>query len=472
MSNIDTNKFKEIGSGKHSQEESGGSRKGDARLTAVRILTRVEKERAYVNLLLQRQLKELSDLRDRQLTSALVNGSLKNKNTLDYALRKHLKSPMSSLPHFVRWTLRTGAYQILYMDRIPVAAAVNEAVKIVKMEEPKYAGLVNSILHRIAETGWELSWPDQKREPIRYLSVKYSHPEWMLSRWLERWGFEETEKLCIANNLPVPTCIRTNTLKISREDLILRLQDEGIKVRFSEKTPEGLFIEDFGAIDDLASYKEGLFTVQDESSQLAAHVLGVKPGDRVLDVCCAPGGKTTHLAQLMNNTGEIVANDLYPAKLSLVNELAQRLGISIIHTHEGDAGILDGIEGKFDKVLVDAPCSGLGVIRRRADLRWHKNEQEIKALSEIQKKILLRAADFLAPGGEIVYSTCTTEPEENFEVVKMFRAERPEFSSVDLTEMISFPVTDKDKRQLIKGVFQILPHLYNMDGFFLAKFRA
>ncbi len=311
-----------------------------------------------------------------------------------------------------------------------------------------------------------------EREPVRYLSFKYSHPEWMLARWIQRWGFEETEKLCIANNLPVPTCIRTNTLKISREDLLRRLQDEGIKVSISEKTPEGLFIEDFGALDELVSYKEGLFTVQDESSQLAAHVLGVKPGDRVLDVCCAPGGKTAHLAQLMNNRGEIVANDLYSAKLALVNELAQRLGISIIQTHEGDARNLDGIEGKFDKILVDAPCSGLGVIRRRADLRWHKKEQEIRELSEIQKKILLRAADFLAPGGELVYSTCTIEPEENFEVVKMFRAERPDFSSVDLTEMINFPVADKDKSQLIKGVFQILPHMYNMDGFFLAKFRA
>ncbi|ADY56629.1 sun protein [Syntrophobotulus glycolicus DSM 8271] len=443
----------------------------NARRTAVRILTRAEKEKAYVNLLLQRQLRELGDSRDRQLAAALVNGTLKNRLTLDYAIRRHLKTPMSALPHMVRAILRTGAFQLLYMDRIPAAAAVNEAVKSVKAEEPKFAGLVNSVLHRVAEVGWEFPWPDQKKEPARYLAVKYSHPQWLAARWLARWGLEETEKLCISNNLPAPTCIRTNTLKISRENLVSRLENEGIQVTLSAKTPEGLFIEDFGALDELLSYQEGLFTVQDESSQLVAHILGVKPGERVLDVCCAPGGKTTHLAQLMNNQGTIIGNDLYPAKLSLVNELVERLGIGIIQTQAGDAGILEGIEGRFDKVLVDAPCSGLGVIRRRADLRWQKSEQEIKELSEIQKKILLRAADFVAPGGEMVYSTCTIEPEENFEVVKVFRAERPDFSSVSLTGEINFPVTAGDKKQLAKGVFQILPHLYNMDGFFLAKFR-
>lgn len=442
----------------------------NARLMAVRILTRVEKEKSYANLLLRSSLRELRDSRDRQLVTALVNGVLKNKLTLDYALRRHLSKPMSALPQEIRAVLRTGAFQILYMDRIPSPAAVNESVNTAKATATKFTGLVNSVLHRVAETGWNFNWPDPGKEPVRYLAVKYSHPDWMVRRWLERWGFAAAEKLCAANNEPAPTCIRTNTLKTTRDELAEILAREGIKVSLSFKVPEGLFIENFGAIESLEAFKQGLFTIQDESSQLAAHVLGAEPGSRVLDVCSAPGGKTTHLAQLMDNRGSITAVDIYPQKLDLVAKLSRRLGITIIDTVKGDARKLEGIRGKFSKVLVDAPCSGLGVIRRRADLRWQRDEDEIKKFPELQLAILLKAADYVEPGGELLYSTCTIEPEENFEVIKAFRRVRPDFSAVDLSKELPFKVEDeKDLRQLKKGVWQILPHIHNMDGFFLSK---
>ncbi len=444
----------------------------DARLLAVLILTRVAKEGAYANLLLRTELNDLEDGRERHFTTALVNGVLKNKLTLDYALRKHLSKPMSALPQEVRAVLRVGVFQLLFMDRIPIPVAINESVNTVKIVNPSFTPLVNGVLRKTADVGWNFNWPNGKKETVRYLSVKYSHPEWMVKRWLARWGLKETEHLLKQNNAPSPTCIRINTLKTTREKVKETLEGQGIKVYDSARLPEALYIEDFGSVGKLREFIEGHLTVQDESSQLVAHIMGVKPGDRVLDVCSSPGGKTTHLAQNMKNIGEIIAVDIYSQKLQLVNDLAQRLGITIIKTVENDGRVLDGIEGKFHSVLVDAPCSGLGVIRRRADLRWQKREKEIEKLPELQLAILLKAAEKVLPDGELVYSTCTIEPGENFEIIKAFRKLRPEFTPVDLTEKLPFPVTEeRDLRQLQKGMWQILPHQHNMDGFFLAKFR-
>ncbi|RJE49231.1 MULTISPECIES: 16S rRNA (cytosine(967)-C(5))-methyltransferase RsmB [unclassified Dehalobacter] len=443
----------------------------NARLIAVRILTRVEKEGAYANLLLRSQLSGLTLSRDRNLATALVNGALKNKLTLDYALRKHLNKPMSALPQEVRAVLRIGVFQILFMDRVPMPAAVNESVDLMNQLNRTYAPLVNSVLRKATEIGWNFEWPDQKKKIVRYLSVRYSHPEWMVKRWLTRWGKEETEALLKTNNEPALTSIRVNTLKTTREELKTLLGCKGIEATDGRYTPESLILKDFGNLEQLEEFQNGYFTVQDQSSQLAAHILGVRDGDRVLDVCSAPGGKTTHLAQLMKNKGVIIAVDMYPKKLELIKETAERLGISIIKTIEGDARILEGIEQKFDRVLVDAPCSGLGVLRKRADLRWQKREDEISELPELQLAILLKAADHVREGGELVYSTCTTEPEENFEVVKAFRQLKPEFVSVDLSESLPFAAEERDLKQLQKGVWQILPHHHNMDGFFIAKFR-
>jgi 16S rRNA (cytosine967-C5)-methyltransferase len=319
-----------------------------------------------------------------------------------------------------------------------------------------------------------LPWPDKEKEPVRYLTVRYSHPEWMVRRWWKRWGFTETEKLCCLNNEPSPTWIRTNTLKITREDLYKLLQAEGVKVELGARVPESLLIQDFGALERLESFQAGYFTVQDESSQLVAHVLQPRSGQSVLDACSAPGGKATHIAQLMANKGEILAFDIHPHKLELVRQLTERLGIGIIHPVLGDARVLPGVKPRsMQRVLVDAPCSGLGIIRRKADLRWQKKESDIQALAELQLQILEQAAKCVAVGGELLYSTCTIEPEENFEVAKTFRMNHPEFEVSNITGTIPFmQLEEQDIKPLQKGMLQLLTQRHGTDGFFLAKFRC
>ncbi|MHB1651099.1 MAG: 16S rRNA (cytosine(967)-C(5))-methyltransferase RsmB [Desulfitobacteriaceae bacterium] len=445
----------------------------NSRSLTVHILSRVEEEGAYANILLQHNLGLLTQARDRQLVTSLVNGTLKHRLTLDYALRRHLRKPMSSLPVPVRGILRSGAFQLLFLDRIPPAVAVHESVELAKTLEPKFSALVNGVLRKVQGDGWDLAWPDVRREPVRYLSVRYSHPEWMVHRWWKRWGLVETEKLCQVNNEPAPTWIRTNSLKITPEELSERLKQEGVAVERGTRVPESLHISGFGALDHLSSFQEGLFTVQDESSQIVAHVLAPEPGDRVLDACSAPGGKTTHLAQIMQDQGQILAFDIHEHKLRLIEGLAKRLGIHIIQAHVGDARELPGVEEKSqDRVLVDAPCSGLGVLRRKADIRWQKGEEELKEFPPLQLAILERAAATVSLGGDLVYATCTLEPEENFEVVKAFRLSHPEFAPVDLTASLPFSLSDeRDQHQAEKGMLQLLPHRHGTDGFFLAKFR-
>ena len=446
--------------------------KETAREMAAQLLTRVETEGAYANLLLQKNLPRLSDPRDRQFATLLLNGVLKHKLTLDYVLRRHLSKPMSALPHEIRAILRIGAFQLLFVDRVPQAVAVNESVESAQAF-PKFKGLVNGVLRRTAADGWEIPWPDPGREAVRYLSVRYSHPEWMVQRWLKRWGREETEAFCRANNEPALTWIRTNTLKISREDLAAELEREGVRVEYGTKVPESLRIEKFGALDQLESFQAGYFTVQDESSQLVAHIVSPQPGQQVLDACSAPGGKTTHLAQIMNNEGRILAFDVHAHKLELVDQLAARLGVTCIDTRLGDARELPGVEPcSQERVLVDAPCSGLGVLRRKADLRWQKTEGDLLELPALQLAILERAAACVAAGGELIYSTCTVEPEENFELVKKFRFGHPEFEPLNLEPDLPFELRDeRDRKQAGKGMLQLLPHRHGTDGFFLAKFR-
>ncbi|WP_088228492.1 16S rRNA (cytosine(967)-C(5))-methyltransferase RsmB [Desulfosporosinus sp. FKB] len=439
---------------------------------AVQILTRVEVEGAYANLLMQKTIARLSDARERQFVTLLVNGVLKHRLTLDYALRLHLSKPMSALPHEVRAILRIGAFQLLFVEKVPPAVAVNESVELAK-SFAKFTGLVNVVLRKVLTKGWDIPWPDAKRDAVRYLSVRYSHPEWMIQRWLKRWGKEETEAFCQANNEPAPTWIRTNTLKISRQDLADLLIRDGITVELGERVPESLRIQNFGSLEGLETFKAGLFTVQDESSQIIAHVVAPEAGQHVLDACSAPGGKTTHLAQMMNNEGVILAFDVHAHKLELIEQLAQRLGITCIETQLGDARHLPGIRlDSQQRVLVDAPCSGLGVLRRRADLRWRKAEQDLGDLPLLQFAILERAASCVEVGGDLIYSTCTIEPEENFELVKKFRSAHPEFEAVNLVDALPFKLKDtRDIQQAAKGMLQLLPQRHGTDGFFLAKFH-
>ncbi|MDR1960837.1 MAG: 16S rRNA (cytosine(967)-C(5))-methyltransferase RsmB, partial [Gracilibacteraceae bacterium] len=363
------------------------------------------------------------------------------------------------------------------LERIPAAAAVSESVRIAKLTSPPHAALVNAVLRRVAAEGWDIAWPDPDKQTAEYISARHSHPEWLVRRWLRRWGRENTEKFCLWNNEPAETWLRANRLRCSREELIAALlssePDGEHSVRPGAWAPEAVALTGFGAPDDLAVFRSGLCAVQDESAQLAAILLAPAPGEHVLDACAAPGGKTTHLAELMADEGTVTALDIHAHKQPLIEQNAKRLSLGIITARVGDACALPAAErGAYDKVLVDAPCSGLGVLRRRADLRWQKEDQQLGALPALQLDILSGAAGAVRPGGELLYATCTVEPEENFAVAKAFAAAHTDFRPVPLGGCLPFSCpAPADERQWEKGMWQILPHLHNMDGFFLAKFQ-
>jgi 16S rRNA (cytosine967-C5)-methyltransferase len=441
------------------------------REVAFRILLKIE-DGAYANLILKQTLHEAADLTslDRGLITELVYGTVKYRARLDWLIKQLVKK-VEKLEIGPRILLRLSFYQLLFLDKIPPFAVTNEAVKLAK----KYyhtgvASLINGVLRNYLRHPGKVVWPDAQKSPLEYLEVIYSHPQWMLRRWLKRYGWEKTINLCEYNNTPAELWIRTNTLKCSRTELLVRLQKEGCVATPSLRVPEGVLLQSAPPLASLSSFQEGLFTVQDESSMLVAHVLKPRPQQTVLDVCAGPGGKTTHLAQLMNNKGKIIACDVHEHRRGLIIENAERLGVKIIKTQLLDATrIAEKLKGQYKLVLVDAPCSGLGVLRRRSDARWRKEEKEIKELAKLQMQILAGVYPLLAPGGRLVYSTCTIEPEENFEVIEKFTVTHPDMVRFDLTPFFPYcPATEEEKEELIRGQRQFLPFRDEMEGFFIA----
>jgi len=321
---------------------------------------------------------------------------------------------------------------------------------------------VNAVLRSAARSPEKIIYPDRQEQPAAYLALRYYHPEWMVSRWVERLGVDACEELCQANNLTPPLSIRTNTLKIDRAELLERLVSEEVICDPSQWSPEGIVCRKFPSLSRLTSLKEGLFQVQDESSMLVAHVLDPQPGEFVIDACGAPGGKSTHIAASMKNIGRVLSVDIHEHKSAVTRQNAGRLGITIIEAKTMDAEQLDTLyAGQADRVLVDAPCSGLGVLRRKPDARWRKTPQMLRDLPVLQMRILNSAAACLKPGGVLVYSTCTTEPEENQEVVYRFLADHPDYNLQETGQFL--PV--KRSGELV----QLWPHIDNVDGFFIAR---
>lgn len=443
-----------------------------ARELALRILIAVEEEGAYANIALHRILEKYRPGKlDRAFTTELAYGTLRSLNTLDWILARFVKKPLESQTAAVRNILRLGVYQLIFMDRVPPSAACNEGAELARKHgHPGSVKFVNGVLRSVSRQCGEISYPTLLENPLEHISLRYSHPAWMVKRWLEEFGPEGTIALCRANNKPAPNTIRTNTLKITRSDLAERLKAEGLLVSETVYAPEGLKIEGFYSLGSLASFREGLFQVQDESSMLAGRALMPSPGSFVLDACSAPGGKTTHLAQLMENRGLILGVDIHPHKLSLIEENCLRLGIDIVQGRTGDARTLpEELYNLADFVLVDAPCSGLGVLKRRPDARWRKNPDELPALVKLQAEILEGASRCVRDGGVLVYSTCTLIREENAGQVENFLAGHPDFALEDLRAYL--PGALDQEGTLAGGQLQIYPHLHGMDGFFIARMR-
>ena len=437
-----------------------------AREIAIKILNEVHEEGAYANVALARHLRkaDLSD-QDRRFVTELVYGAVKAGDTLDWILRRYVNRPLKKIPPMVREILRLGLYQIFYLDKVPASAACNTAVELTK--KYSHAGtvkFVNAVLRTAVREPEKAKFPEGKGQATEGLALRSQHPYWLVKRWVKQFGFEEAEKLCDFDNGQPVLSVRTNTLKTGRAELMQALEQAGAEVRESQWTPEGVLVTAHGALDKLAPLQEGLCQVQDESSMLVAHVVNPQPGELIIDCCSAPGGKTTHMAALMHNEGRIVAGDIYEHKLERIEENAQRLGINIIETTLLDARkVGEEYEDMADRVLVDAPCSGLGVLRRKPDARWNKSAEEIAALPPLQGEILDSAAKALKAGGVLVYSTCTIDQSENDAVVEAFLARHPEFT-LEQTGVF-LPV----KRE--ESMIQLYPQRDGTDGFFIARMR-
>lgn len=435
------------------------------REAALDVLLKIEKNQAYSHLLLNETRKNAGlDRRDAALLTEVVYGTIQRKLTLDFYMKPFLKKGTKKLDTWVLVLLRLSLYQMVYLDRVPERAIVHEAVTIANKRGHKgISGMVNGVLRAFQRA--EKPTFDEIEDPLERLTIKTSHPAWLLQRWLKQYGEQETEKMCAENLLPAPVSMRANLTKTSREELLSVLESEGITAHAADLTDEGVIIEK-GAVFESTAYLEGKLTAQDESSMLVALALAPEPGMKVLDTCAAPGGKTTHLAEKMNNQGVVQAFDLHPQKVKFITDQAKRLGLSIIQANALDARKLIDHTETYDRVLVDAPCTGFGVLKRKPDIKWAKTEQDVKQISAIQAAILSAASTCVKKGGRLVYSTCTVDKDENEGTVQQFLEKHPDFV-LDENLATRLPVKPKPERYQ-DGMLTVLPQDYQSDGFFIA----
>ncbi|WP_100487641.1 16S rRNA (cytosine(967)-C(5))-methyltransferase RsmB [Sporolactobacillus pectinivorans] len=437
---------------------------------ALDLLLSITKEQSYSQLALNDALSEQKwPERDKGLVTTLVYGVLQRNLTLEYILSTFTAG--KKLDDWVRILLMISIYQKMYLDRIPDHAIVNEAVNIAgKRGHRGISGFVNAVLRRFLREGvpdFSGIHPESRR-----LSVVHSHPEWLLALWESQWDRETALKIADSDNQPPQVFVRVNRTRITKNELISRLESEGIQVSEGLLSPDCLRI-DSGHAAGSRAFASGLMTIQDESSMLVADALSPKEGMAVLDACAGPGGKTTHLGERMHNKGKIIALDLHEHKTKLIDRSAERLGLSNIETRAMDARTAGELLGEesFDRVLLDVPCSGLGVIRRKPEIRWAKTARDINRLVAIQREILDHASRLVRRGGWLVYSTCTINRDENERQLSRFIASHPDFEwEPDLFSR--FPNVLKECRvSEDAGMIQLLPFQFGTDGFFIGCLR-
>jgi len=440
------------------------------RRAAFEILVRIDRDQSFADLLIDRELSVgVYDARDRALLTELVFGVLRRRGTLDYLVDLFSSRRCAKLERGVLTLLRLGLYQMFFLERIPVSAAVNETVKLARVFAPRASGFVNAVLRRFDRERAGIAWPDREADPAGFMAAFHSHPRWLAQEWLRRFGADEAEALAAAMSGQPPLTLRVNTLRTTRDALLGSFAADGVEAEPTAWSPVGIQVRSPARPAALPGFGEGLFTVQDESSQLASLFLAPEPGEQVLDLCAAPGGKATHLAQLMENRGELLACDRDGRKLGRIEETAARLGLGIIRTLALDASspLAPLGDQRFDRMLVDAPCSGLGVIRRNPESKWRLSPADPPRLAALQGTILRNAADRLAAGGVLLYSTCSTSDEENEAVVDEFVSERGDFVVEDLRAL--FP--GQAPLFTEQGMFRSWPHRHGMDGFFAARLK-
>jgi 16S rRNA (cytosine967-C5)-methyltransferase len=461
-----------------------------ARRAAVKALLAIDKAGLLAEDLFDRMVvKESLDLRDRAFMVELVRGILRNRGTLDWRLGLISDRPIARLPTLVQNVLRLGAYQLLYLDKIPESAAVNESVQLMKQHSKRlgrdWSGFVNAVLRALTRSS-EPVWPDVGTDSVEAFAIRYSCPKWIVGRWERQWGNDRAEVLCRSSIEPPPLTLRVNTLKTSRLELLQAFAAAQLEATPTVVSPVGIHLSRHSSVKDLPGYAEGWFYVEDEAGQLIPLLLDVQPGHRVLDACAAPGGKATHMAALMRNQGHIVAVDRQAERLDRVMDNCRRLGITVVTPLVGDMRTLAsrGTAGSesstrrfhgqaaliepFDRILLDAPCSGLGVLRRHPEGKWYKTEGSIAQHRQLQTELLAAASRLLRPGGLLVYSTCSVEPEETESVIDGFCQSHSEFQRDPIAPRIppagvSFVTPDGD--------LSTMTNMHKMDAFFAACVR-
>jgi len=445
-------------------------KKKTPRAISLEVLEEVEQTDHPLDQILTKSFKRYRHLTplDRAFLTELTYGLLRWRNRCDWLISKFSNIPLKEIDTKILNILRLGFYQILFLTKTPVSAAVNESVNLAKkIKGKKGGGFVNAILRSYLRNKEKISFPDLKKIPTLHISIFHSYPCWLIERWLKELGEEETLKVCIFNNTIAPLTLRVNTLKIDRDGLMERMKMKGLKPFPTKFSDEGIYLVDPPPVSDLPFKKEGLYLVQDEASQLVTLILDPKPGERILDACASPGGKTTHISQRMGNKGEIYAIDISNAKLNVIRRICESLGVNIVKTIKGDARMPLPLPNmlKFDRILVDVPCSGFGTIRRNPDLKWKKQLEDIKRLSQLQFSILKNLSNYVKEEGILVYSTCTIFREENEEIIERFLEQFKEFKLDELQRILP----EKLHLYIKDGYFKTFPPQDNMDGFFVAR---
>jgi 16S rRNA (cytosine967-C5)-methyltransferase len=435
-----------------------------ARIAAYETVLAVAAGRADLPSALARTRTKLQDERDRALAGEIATGTLRWQAAFDHIVEQFSGRPFAKLDAEIRAILRISIFQLLYLDRVPASAVVDDAVELARKAGKKSAsGFVNALLRRVSRERKALPLPQEP--PIEFLSVTLSHPRWLAQRWLTRHGLTDAEAWERFDNAPAPLTLRANTLRTTREALIASLADAGVSAEPARFAPDGVIVASGNPLLTPLAHT-GLFVVQDEASQLVGTFVGAAPGERILDACASPGGKTTQMAAGMGDAGTIVAADVRGRRLDLLVRTVAESGARRVHVVQANARAAPAFGPVFDAVLVDAPCSGLGTLRRDPDIRWRRAESDLAPLAEAQCQMLAQLATVVRPGGRLVYSTCSSEPEENEAVVDAFLSDHPGFRRATPSLFSDRPdlaaLLDPD------GALKTLPFRHGLEAFYAA----
>ncbi|MDF2678704.1 MAG: rsmB [Bacillota bacterium] len=437
------------------------------RVSVIESLKKIFIDNSYSNLIINHDVKNVN-IKYNGLYRKSVLGVIENLMFIDYIINQMSKTKTKKMEHDVLFVLRLAVYQIFFLENSYENIVVNESVEYIKEKgNIRASKFINAVLRNILRNKENLLKSMEKLNKNDYLSIKYSYPKWLVEKWAKQFGKDQIENVLSWNNSQAPLEIRVNTLKTNRDELISLLNEKSMNAKKCQISNKGIEVENPTSIDNMVEFKNGLFSIQSESSMLVGQVLNPKENSLIVDVCAAPGGKSLNVAELMNNTGLVISRDLYKGKIPLIVNEAKRLGITNIQAESYDATKLDDdLIGKADYVIVDVPCSGLGIIRRKPEIKYNKSELILSDIEYVQYKILENACKYLKQNGELIYSTCTTEKKENLDIINKFLEENENFKLMDISEETgNYFDTAKD------GFIEVYPHIHHMDGFFIAKLK-